>query len=111
MTPEEKQIFIQQKSLDRAKIDWTLHAIQAAFDDGFQQEEIEGGLPNAAIIEDYPTRGRRLPDGLVLGFTPAGKPFHSVVAIDGDHDTIVMVTVYEPGSEAWESDLKTRKKK
>ena len=111
MTPEEKQIFIRQKSLDGAKIDWTIHAIQEAFHDGFQQEEIESALPNAAIIEDYPTRGRRLPDCLVLGFTPAGRPFHSVVAIDGDHDTIVMVTVYEPGSEAWESDLKTRKKK
>lgn len=111
MTPEEKQIFIQQKSLDRGKIDWTLHAIQEAFHDGFRQDEIERGLPNAEIIEDYPTRGRRLPDCLVLGFTHGGKPFHSVVAIDEDHDRILMVTVYEPGLEAWESDLKTRKKK
>lgn len=110
MTPEDKQTFIQKNSVDRTKIDWTVHAIEEAFHDGFQQEEVERGLHRAEIIEDYPLRGRRLPDCLILGFTPAGRSFHCVVAIDEDNDRVILVTVYEPSQEAWESDLKTRKK-
>ncbi len=110
VTLGDKQTFIRNNSVDESKIDWTVHAIEEAFHDGFQQEEVERGLHEAEIIEDYPIRGRRLPDCLILGFTPAGRAFHCVVAIDEDNDRLILVTVYEPDAGAWKSDFKTRKK-
>jgi len=69
--------------------------------------EIEEAISQGQIIEDYPhdTRG---PSCLVLGFTRKFKPLHIVCANVGKE--IIIITAYEPASDEWTKDLKTRRK-
>ncbi len=37
------------------------------------------------------------------------QPFHAVAALDERQDRLLMVTVYAPSREEWESDWRTRR--
>lgn len=62
-------------------------------------EELEQALLSSAaeVIEDYP-QDPRGPSCLVLGFSKAGRPLHTVV--EGTTEVIV-VTVYRPAQSEW----------
>ncbi len=59
-------------------------------------------------IEDYPN-DFPYPSKLVFKLVN-GRAIHSVVAMDFESKTLIIVTVYEPDQNHFESDLKTRKK-
>jgi hypothetical protein len=44
----------------------------------------------------------------MLGFT-GGRPIHIVVAYDEDEKRCILITVYEPDPEIWDSDFKKRR--
>lgn len=116
MSTPSKQDFICRKARENRnppsgqKIYWSRHGIVELVNEGWEQSYLEQGLQNCQVIEDYPASPRALPDCLVLGWTPAGEPFHAVVAIDVDKDRIFIITVYKPASDEWEYDWRTRKK-
>jgi hypothetical protein len=60
------------------------------------------------LIEEYPD-DHPFPSGLVLGFINRA-PLHVVVAVDKEVDCCYIITAYQPDSEYFESDYKTRKK-
>jgi len=57
----------------------------------------------AAYADDKPH-----PSRLLLGFVD-GKPLHVVVAFDESVGICIVVTAYEPASEQWGVDFRTRK--
>ena len=88
---------------------WSTHALQRLVAHRLQRRVVEEALTRCELIEDYPEQHRPLPDCLVLGLDSAGKPVHAVVAIDGEGDRVVVVTVYRPERERWSDDWKQRR--
>ena len=113
MKTEEKEAFILKKATEnssdpaKAKVLWSSHAIGKLQSENLQRKKVELALVNCEVIEDYPWLTRKLPDCLVIAFTPNNDPFHVVVALDRSQDRIV--TVYRPDQTRWENDWKTRK--
>lgn len=73
-----------------------------------EAEDIEIAISDGKIIEPYPSDPRGA-SCLILGFTNKGSPLH-VVCGRLDDDEILIITAYEPDSNEWEGDWKTRKK-
>ncbi len=97
-------------SPDKNLVLWSRHATVELANEGWRPANIERALVTGVVIEDYPTRTRRLPDCLVLGFLDLQRPFHAVVALDTDNQRLLMVTVYRPLQEEWSDDWRTRKR-
>jgi hypothetical protein len=68
--------------------------------------EIEEAV-SGEIMEAYPDDPRG-PSCLILGFTHQGRPLH-IVCGDLEDDRILVITAYEPSSEQWEEDWKSRR--
>ena len=115
LTSEIKQRLIRRRSEEHlanpliGKINWSRHSVLELRAEGFLRTEVERGLHNCDVIEDYPTVHRPLPDCLVLGWLESGKPFHAVVALDEAGDKLLVVTVYSPDEKDWQDDWRTRK--
>jgi hypothetical protein len=41
---------------------------------------------------------------------PNKRPLHIVYSYNKTEDTYIIITAYEPSTDIWENDLKTRKK-
>lgn len=78
----------------------------------FEREVSEGDVREALTsgerIEDYPD-DRPYPSYLVLG-RAGTRPLH-VIAADNDEDReTIVITVYEPDPERWDTELRRRSK-
>jgi hypothetical protein len=62
-----------------------------------------------SLIEDYP-HDTPLASRLVLGFV-GRRPIHVVLAIDSAAAVCIVVTVYEPQPDQWETDFRQRRAK
>lgn len=115
MNALRKQNFIRLLAAQNArdpngsKILWSRHAVAALIDDRLHRTAVEGALLHGDVIEDYIPTHRPLPDCLVFGTLPDGRPIHVVVAVDEPRDRIFVVTVYIPTTDRWENDWRTRK--
>ena len=108
MNISDKELFIQQKALDR-RVKWSRHGLSELAQESFTVTDIELALELAKVIEDYSHQHRFLPDYLVLAWVFEAHPVHCVVAINEHHDYILIVTVYQPSQEEWQNDWRTRK--
>lgn len=70
-------------------------------------KDIEEAISNGDIVENYPL-DLRGPSCLISGFNLKGKSLHIVCG--KIEEKIIIVTVYEPSSDEWEDDLKTRRR-
>jgi hypothetical protein len=115
MDPEDKQRSIRrvaernQADPEGLSIFWSRHAIVELVNESWSRENIEAGFLTCEVIEDYPAGPRALPDCLILGTSKSGEVFHAVLAIDGDNDRLLVVTVYKPDSEEWDDGWRNRK--
>ena len=87
---------------------FTGHAIRRMFERGIGKGDVQTVVAVGATIEDYP-HDTPLPSRLVRGFV-GGRPIHVVLAIDSAAVCIV-VTVYEPRPDQWETDFTRRRAK
>ena len=69
--------------------------------------EIEEAIANGVIIEAYPDDPRG-PSCLIMGFNHQSRPLH-IVCGNLKAERILVITAYEPSSEEWEEDWKTRR--
>lgn len=83
----------------------TDHASDRAIKRDIDDFEIEEAVIAGEVIEDYPD-DKYGPSFLVLGKTQAGRNLHVQVSYPPD---VKVITVYEPSSEKWQDDWKTRK--
>jgi hypothetical protein len=84
---------------------FTLHASDRAAQRGIVSQEIEAVISSGEVIEDYPD-DKYGPSCLIMGETDNNRILHLQVSYPAQ---VKIITVYEPSSDEWESDWKTRK--
>ena len=99
-------INIIRKLCEKRKIEWTLHAAKRLLQRGISSLDVETSINNGVIIEAYPDDSP-YPSCLVMGITTEKRVLDVVCAIDGDK--LWIITAYEPNSNEWEADFRTRK--
>lgn len=88
------------------KIIWKRHALERMLERGLSRAVVFQVIANGELIEDY-SEDRPFPTGLLFGWD-GKRPVHVVVAIE--EDVAGIITVYEPTTEHFEPDFRTRRK-
>ena len=83
-----------------------VHAIQRMFQRQISEAAVREILTNGETIETYPD-DTPYPSRLVLGWL-GSRPLHVVVADDAEAQETIVVTVYEPDPEQWETGFRRR---
>jgi len=83
-----------------------VHAIQRMFQRRISKEEVRQVVATGETIETYPT-DKPFPSRLILGWS-GSRPIHVVAADDASVQETIIVTVYQPDLEEWESGFKRR---
>lgn len=96
-----------KEQVARSNYQLKLHAVERASMRGVGPLEIKESLMSGEIIEEYP-EDKRGPSCLVYGRTQTGKDIHVVCGVA--HDTLWVITVYEPDPAEW-ADPRTRRAK
>lgn len=91
------------------KITFRFHALRKMFERKITEREVLDVLENGKNIEEYPT-DRPYPSRLILGFVES-RPIHVVAADILDSQEIIIVTVYRPDLNSWESEFEKRRRK
>jgi len=73
-----------------------------------QQGRSQAGGCDREAIETYPT-DKPVPSRLILGWSGT-RPIHVVAADDAPAQETIIVTVYQPDIQEWESGFKMRKR-
>ena len=84
-----------------------VHAILRMFERRIGVEDVLHVLKTGEVIEDYPA-DTPYPSQLLLGWQLT-RPLHVVAATNAADKQRIIITVYEPDAEHWESDFKRRK--
>jgi uncharacterized DUF497 family protein len=82
--------------------------MQRMFERSISYQDVKAVLKTGTVIEDY-ADDRPYPSRLVLGFVN-GRALHVVVATNAQDNLEIVITVYAPSGDVWESDLKRRRK-
>jgi uncharacterized DUF497 family protein len=94
-------------SIAEGRLLWSAHALKRMAERGISTKQVVDTLLDAIIIEDYP-QSRPWPAALFLGRSDE-TPVHVVAALSPREDTIAVITVYNPDSDRFEDDFRTRK--
>ncbi len=81
------------------KLIFRLHALTRMAQRGFEPADVRKVLSSGVPIEQYPD-DFPYPSCLVMA-TVGGRPIHVVVAMNGDSQEVIIVTVYEPDALVW----------
>jgi hypothetical protein len=88
---------------------YTNHAVEFMSKRAIKEQEVEHAIENGETIENYPN-DKPFPSRLVFAFVNY-RPIHLVVGFDEITQTCFVITAYEPNTEKFEPDFKTRKLK
>jgi hypothetical protein len=86
-----------------------VHAIQRMFQRGVSEEEVKQVVAVGETIETYPDDKPFL-SRLMLGWS-GSRPVHVVVADNVAAQEAIIITVYQPDAEEWETDCRRRKRR
>lgn len=89
------------------KLVFSVHALQRMFERQLGVEDVEAVIESGEMIEDYPN-DKPYPSWLVLAWRGA-RPVHVVVAHNLRDNELIVITVYEPDPELWETDFRRRR--
>ena len=84
-----------------------VHALQRMFERAISEDDVRHVLATGEVIREYP-EDRPYPSRLILGWREL-RPLHIVAADSTDEDAAIIITVYEPSPELWETDFKRRR--
>lgn len=90
------------------KIHWTTHGLKRIQTRDISREDVMNCIINGEIIEEYPD-DYPYPSALIFGRKITGEIIHVVCGID--EEKIYFITAYEPTTEKFMEDLRTRRKK
>ncbi len=85
------------------------HAFRRMAERGFSPDIIKNVIENGCVIKEYPD-DKPYPSRLILGFYE-NRPIHIVCTYNQYDKTEYIITVYEPDTELWTEDFKSRRKK
>lgn len=91
----------------RPRIIYRTHAVQRMWQRNITPEEVVCTLENGETIEEYPDDSP-YPSKLLLGWTK-GRPLHLVVADNQCDNTLVVITVYQPDLQNWQTGFRKRR--
>jgi hypothetical protein len=92
---------------DRERLIFRVHAIQRMFQRRVTVEDVRQILATGETIENYPD-DTPYPSRLVLGRL-GSRALHVVFAENKAMREIIVVTVYEPDPDRWDSDFRRRR--
>ncbi len=92
---------------DPERLVFRVHAIQRMFQRGVTVDDVREVLATGETIENYPD-DTPYPSRLVLGQVES-RPLHVVFAENKAMREIIVVTVYEPDPDLWDSDFRRRR--
>ena len=95
--------------MSQFRLVFRVHAIQRMFQRRISEEEVKQVVATGETIETYPT-DKPLPGRLILGWS-GSRPIHVVAADDALAQETIIVTVYQPDIQEWESEFKRRKRR
>ena len=84
---------------------YRVHAVQRMAERGIREEDVARVISEGKEIETYPD-DKPYPSRLLLGWIER-RPIHVVTAA-AEHE-IIVITVYEPDPDLWESSFERRK--
>ena len=84
-----------------------VHALKRMAQRGIAEPDIRHVIETGETIERYP-KDKPYPSRLILG-RHEERPPHVLVAENKIDRNRIVITVYEPDPEKWETDLRTRK--
>ena len=87
-------------------IEVTSHFLTRCYQRNITYSDVKYAITNGEIIEQY-ENDYPYPSCLIFGVTKAQRVLHVVVGI-GDNK-LWLITAYEPASDKWNIDMKTRK--
>ena len=90
------------------KIIWKRHALERMLEREISRAIVLQVIASGELIEDY-SDDRPPSSGLLLGWE-GKRPIHVVVTLDIEDELVGVVTAYEPTTEHFEIDFKTRRK-
>ena len=82
------------------RVRMTAHARREAEADRLTLEQIYTAVVRGEIVEDYPN-DTPYPSCLILGYTLAGQPVHTVWAYNTENQFAVLIAVYRPDPNLW----------
>src|SRR3990170_6067764 len=94
--------------IHKRRVIWKRHALERMLERGLSRQNVFEALLAGELIEDY-SEDRPFPSGLFLGWQ-GKKPLHVVITVDTDNNMVAVITAYEPTTEHFEPDFKTRRK-
>jgi hypothetical protein len=83
------------------------HAVKRMHERRIAEDEVAHAIASGTIIESYPN-DMPYPSALLLGHAGT-KAIHVVYADDVEENIRIVIAVYEPDTEIWCDDLKTRR--
>lgn len=89
------------------KLTFRVHAIQRMFERAITPDEVKNVIAHGEIIRKYPD-DTPYPSRLILGWR-GEQPLHIVAADNTDEDETIIITVYVPDPNLWESDFRTKR--
>lgn len=90
----------------KGSTEYRLHAVKRIFERGISRNCVSELIRTGEIIESYPD-DTPFPSCLMMGRCQE-RPFHVVIGIHMQEKIIHVITVYEPDSEAWDSEYRRR---
>jgi len=90
-----------------SRLTFRLHATQRMFQRGISVDDVRQVVEGGNVVEDYPD-DQPYPSCLLLGWCQA-RPIHVVCAHNRGEREIIIVTVYEPDPEKWDSTFTRRR--
>ena len=96
-----------RQAVRERRVTWRKHVLQKLAERGLAQHAVLEVLLKGERIRDY-LEDRPFPSALFLGYV-AGKPLHVVAAHDQTNRTAFIITAYEPSSDVFEPDHRTKK--
>ena len=84
-----------------------VHAIRRMFQRRINEKDVRHVLATGEVIEEYPNE-TPYPSRLVLGWC-GPQPIHIAVADNIDAGETIVITVYEPSLDKWDSNFRRRK--
>jgi hypothetical protein len=96
-------------AIKKGFIEWQKHALERMIERSITRDAVKQIISLGEIIEDYHD-DKPFPSALIMGWHDK-RPIHAVVAYDDATEWLFVITAYEPDSEHFESDFKTRRTK
>lgn len=92
----------------KGNVQWQRHALERMLERQITRAAAIAVLMEGERVEDYP-HDYLWPSALFLGWS-ADRPLHVVVTFNTLTNTAAIITTYEPTTEHFQEDFKTRRK-